>query len=268
VRHYPFRHALLDAQDRGLWEGPELPLAAVVAVARLVGCYSTPPEGRGRYDHRSSAAERGGPLKLPPDQPERDLGHFGPGRYAWRLVDVTPIVPIPQRGYRQVWDWTVPGEWSGSYGRHGRAYFGLQPIAPITAVADPEGGRGADCLCGKSASGHCEVCGRGWCEPHAHHTEGGVVCTACFARLILRRRPCATCGCQPAFTGPHNAAFTPCPQGGRCACHSSAAAAGASEHRRCAFCGGTGRASGDVGCMYCGGTGRHTPPISAGGRGE
>jgi hypothetical protein len=265
VRRYPFQEALIDAQDRGLFEGPELPLSAVVAVARLVGCFSTPPDGRGRYDMPLSDS-RGGHMKLPPDQPERDLGHFGAGRYAWRLVEVTPIVPIPQRGYRQVWDWTIPQEWSSSYGSYGRgAMVGLAPIPPVTELPDPASPRHTHCLCGSEASGHCDICGRGWCEPHAKHIEAGVICYACHARGRLRRRPCAMCGCQSRLAEPRNREpFTPCPMPDPCSCH-------ALEHvteysttgRRCAFCAGTGTSRGGVACMYCGGTGRHVEPITA-----
>lgn len=35
-----------------------------------------------------------------------DFGDYGAGRFAWRLVDVRPLVePVPTRGWQGFWEW-------------------------------------------------------------------------------------------------------------------------------------------------------------------
>lgn len=250
--YYPFQEALIDAQDRGLWNG-ELPLGAVVAIARLVGCFTMPGNGtgRGRYDFNLSTA-RGGPMKLPPDQPERDFGYFAPGRVAWRLVDVVAIRPIAARGHQNLWQWEIPAG-------------GLEPIARITArmQIDREGPRYTECLCGAPASGSCDVCGRGYCALHTHEDPGGVICYGCYSRGRLRRKACAMCGCQPLLPEPRNLARqSACPLHDDCPCHTRPGLD--NPHGRCSACRGSGVSRG-VACIFCGGTGRYTKPLSIGG---
>ncbi len=70
----------------------DLPLGAVVAVARLADC-------------RRITSVR----DLPPR--ERDLDNYGPGRYLWRLDLVMHLIdPVPARGKPGLWTWTPPGQ--------------------------------------------------------------------------------------------------------------------------------------------------------------
>lgn len=63
---------------------PGLPTRAIVAIARLVDVSPTD--------------------ELTISSTERAAGDFGPGRYAWRLVDVRPLsTPIPYRGKQGLW---------------------------------------------------------------------------------------------------------------------------------------------------------------------
>lgn len=67
-----------------------LPRGAVVALARLVGCYECGPRIGGAF--------------VPPSA-EEDYGDFSPGRYAWALEDVRPLTtPVALRGARKLWD--------------------------------------------------------------------------------------------------------------------------------------------------------------------
>jgi hypothetical protein len=48
---------------------------------------------------------------IPADRVKPDsFGYYKPGRWAWRLEDVRPIIPhIPAKGQRQIgWPWEVP----------------------------------------------------------------------------------------------------------------------------------------------------------------
>lgn len=68
----------------------EYPLGVVVAVAQLAGC------------ERMTPALIAGQCAL-----ERVLGHWEPGRFAWRLEDAAPLArPVPTRGRQGLWDWT------------------------------------------------------------------------------------------------------------------------------------------------------------------
>jgi len=48
---------------------------------------------------------------IPAERVKADqFGNYAPGRWAWRLEDVRPVVPhIPAKGRQQIgWDWTAP----------------------------------------------------------------------------------------------------------------------------------------------------------------
>ncbi len=64
------------------------PGGAVVATARLTGCYRTED--------------------IADDLPalEYALGGYGPGRFAWKLGDIRPLdPPVPAKGHQGFWDW-------------------------------------------------------------------------------------------------------------------------------------------------------------------
>jgi len=70
----------------------ELPLGCVVAIARLTTIYTT-----------ESALDRYiiSPL-------ERELGDYSPGRFAWRLDDIKPVVSVAAKGALGIWEWEQP----------------------------------------------------------------------------------------------------------------------------------------------------------------
>lgn len=74
----------------------DLPLGAVVATCRLVGCC---PITRNAQWQTIVDGQR---ITLP----EREFGDYEPGRYGWLLADVRPLPePIPARGALGLWDW-------------------------------------------------------------------------------------------------------------------------------------------------------------------
>jgi hypothetical protein len=77
----------------GVWHpsNNDLPLGAVIAVARLVDCVPTSQI----VDEIS--------------EQERAFGDYAPGRYAWLLSDVHALpVPIHATGRLGLWDWQPP----------------------------------------------------------------------------------------------------------------------------------------------------------------
>ena len=91
AHEWPFGEALRSAGYRKL---SDLPLGAIVAVARIVGCYSTSsPKTEQLLSERQSD--------------EREFGNYEPNRYAWVLGDVRRVSePIPIRGALGLW--TLP----------------------------------------------------------------------------------------------------------------------------------------------------------------
>ena len=66
-----------------------MPRGAIIATGELVDCIEITP---------SFAASL--------SQDERDLGHFAPGRYAWKLADVHLLPdPVPAKGKQGLWNW-------------------------------------------------------------------------------------------------------------------------------------------------------------------
>lgn len=95
--------------QRGLWRcGPapvdpdDLPLGAVIAWATLDDCICI-PEGTPCPVKLlgEGIVVRG--VKLPPDGDEREFGDYTPGRFAWILRNIVPIVPVPWKGQRGLW---------------------------------------------------------------------------------------------------------------------------------------------------------------------
>lgn len=67
------------------------PLGKVLAIGTLVDCQPT-----------ESIA---GTLS----RQERDLGNYGPGRWAWVFQDIQPLPePIQAKGTLGIWEWTPP----------------------------------------------------------------------------------------------------------------------------------------------------------------
>lgn len=66
-----------------------LPLGAIVAVCTIAECYHI--QANGMLANQTLI-----PL---PGEPERSFGNYTPGRYAWKLVDIQPLLqPLPYRG--------------------------------------------------------------------------------------------------------------------------------------------------------------------------
>lgn len=78
-------------RDAGITDVYKLPLGAAVAVCELRAVYRTE-----EVIDRLSAHERA-------------FGNYQPGRSAWHLVNVRPLLPpIVVRGQQGLWDWTLP----------------------------------------------------------------------------------------------------------------------------------------------------------------
>lgn len=78
-------------RDAGIHDPDKLPLGAAVAVCELQAVYRT-EEVINRIDGR-----------------ERAFGNYQPGRAAWHLVNVRPLLPpIAVKGQQGLWDWTLP----------------------------------------------------------------------------------------------------------------------------------------------------------------
>jgi hypothetical protein len=90
-----FRAALAVALQEKVWQGPNLPLGSVVALATLRDCLPTTPANLAR-------------LGIAEDPWEAEFGNYAPGRFMWVLEDVLSVVPIPARGAQGLWDWERP----------------------------------------------------------------------------------------------------------------------------------------------------------------
>lgn len=259
LREEPFRSALIDAGDRGLLlPSGEPPRGAIVAIAYLSGCYRTPDPEDDLRIHTPPLHNPGGVLVLPPPEPERSFGNYGPRRWVWALGKVRAIQPIPMRGSLGLWTWD-----------------GTPAPKPILQDSTA---RVALCVCGKPARIRCARCGRGDCGTHIEDQPStGPICMPCGARQKLARPTCGDCGCWPTAEA---ALIHDC----NCACHVPAIlrlqarneaaaaihaalsatptpfAADGNDPSECDFCAGMGILGG-VACIWCGGTGNHVPPI-------
>lgn len=84
----PYLSTLIEA---GYDKWGSLPTGTVIATAVLLHCVTV--------EHLENA-----PHILTPK--ERAFGDYSPGRYAWRLWNVTPLPePIPARGALGLWEW-------------------------------------------------------------------------------------------------------------------------------------------------------------------
>jgi hypothetical protein len=93
----PVRQALNRAGIRSGFR--DLPAGAIVALARLAACISTPVAGE-RKRYFAGAEIRA----LPPDGDEALFGDEAPGRYAWVFTTVHALPePVPWRGMQGLW---------------------------------------------------------------------------------------------------------------------------------------------------------------------
>lgn len=85
---------------------PDLPFGCVVATCRLVDC-------RLIVDSHFALTVSVDSRMLPPLGLERKFGDYSPGRYAWILEDVKPLLePIPAKGALGLWVWDQrPERW-------------------------------------------------------------------------------------------------------------------------------------------------------------
>ncbi|MCL5997078.1 MAG: ASCH domain-containing protein [Chloroflexi bacterium] len=65
-----------------------LPLGQIVAIGELVS-----------IRHVES---------VDPPEPERSFGDYSPGRHAWMLQNVRPVMPMPARGTLGLWEFDLP----------------------------------------------------------------------------------------------------------------------------------------------------------------
>lgn len=78
-----------------------LPLGAVIAICRLVGCKLIMDSELKLGPCADSAR------MLAPPEPELFFGDYTPGRYAWILEDVAAFPqPIPAKGALGLWEWS------------------------------------------------------------------------------------------------------------------------------------------------------------------
>jgi hypothetical protein len=78
--------------DAGFKKSLDLPLGAVLGIARLIACHSTTSMSLDNLSER-----------------EKLFGNFCPGRFAWELEMVQVFAaPIPARGGQRIWNWTPP----------------------------------------------------------------------------------------------------------------------------------------------------------------
>lgn len=75
-----------------------LPTGAVIAVCRLVDCHKVISVG-----HNIATLYADGIPKI--NGNEYAFGWYAVGRYAWELVDVKPIDPVPTKGQQGLWCW-------------------------------------------------------------------------------------------------------------------------------------------------------------------
>lgn len=111
---YPFADAL-GLPD--IFSFDTLPYGSIIAVAELVNCWHIvhhPGTNVDRAKHIPIGAESLTTDKHAPDfadyfvptEQEVLFGDWTPGRYAWELANITPLVkPIPAKGHQRIWNW-------------------------------------------------------------------------------------------------------------------------------------------------------------------
>ncbi|MBP8292366.1 MAG: ASCH domain-containing protein [Caldilineaceae bacterium] len=96
---------LFDARGKVLGD---LPRGHVIAACLLVSVKFIRADEEG-WDWTGPTGSR---YSYPITDQERAFGDYTPGRYAWLLAHVQPIVPVPARGALGLWEWigNVQGE--------------------------------------------------------------------------------------------------------------------------------------------------------------
>ena len=96
-----------------------LPLGAVIAVVNLVDCVPMHLLGEQSNLRRIEIADGGELWLSEPDHDENGeedtrnvtdqgpYGDFAPGRFAWLLEDIRPIIPVAAVGHQQIWNWNA-----------------------------------------------------------------------------------------------------------------------------------------------------------------
>lgn len=93
----PIRSLLL---AHGYSSADQLPVGAIVAVCRLNECLSV------LSNSGETAWLGGGERRLEAAGQEYRFGDFAPGRYAWELTELRPLLePIPTLGKQGLWNW-------------------------------------------------------------------------------------------------------------------------------------------------------------------
>lgn len=93
----PIRSLLL---AHGYSSTEQLPVGAIVAVCRLNDCLSV------LSNNGETAWLGGGERRLEAVGQEYRFGDFAPGRYAWELTELRPLLePIPALGKQGLWNW-------------------------------------------------------------------------------------------------------------------------------------------------------------------
>lgn len=93
----PIRSLLL---AHGYSSTEQLPVGAIVAVCRLNDCLSV------LSNNGETAWLGGGERQLEAVGQEYRFGDFAPGRYAWELTELRPLLePIPALGKQGLWNW-------------------------------------------------------------------------------------------------------------------------------------------------------------------
>jgi hypothetical protein len=86
-----------------------LPRGCIVATCTLVDvCVTCAVPRSDDVGYAQPIIENGVPTAqiTPVQEPERSYGDHTPGRWAWLLADVRPVVPpVPARGRQGLWDW-------------------------------------------------------------------------------------------------------------------------------------------------------------------
>lgn len=82
-----------------------LPIGAIIATTNLLDCLSI---SRTHQGYVKLDGERKTSYNDPfEDEDEYAFGDYSKGRFAWELVDVKQIEPIPAKGQQGLWNWEI-----------------------------------------------------------------------------------------------------------------------------------------------------------------
>ena len=94
-----------------------LPTGCIVATCELTGIYSTNSNILSFESNDISISSKTGVsvgahklFQLPPAEPELSFGDYSPGRFAWVLENIQPLLlPVPAKGALSLWEWDKDG---------------------------------------------------------------------------------------------------------------------------------------------------------------